>query len=208
MPTRWPICSPVDAAADRFNAPDDLVARDDGQLGIGQLAVEHVQVRAANAAGGYVDANLALPRLPIRQFGPFQRRTGLRFNTIACMLRTPTVSAFACTLPPWTSPNEAIVVPHSQLPAETLRAVVESFVLREGTEYGERDFTLDEKVAHVLAQLERGLAQVVFEPESQSVEHRHGRTGAAQSLRRCVGRGGYQRRHALLGRQVHLVAGP
>ena len=66
-------------------------------------------------------------------------------------------------------PGEPIVVPHSQLPAQTLRAVVESFVLREGTEYGERDFTLDEKVAHVLAQRERGLAQVVFEPESQSV---------------------------------------
>jgi hypothetical protein len=48
--------------------------------------------------------------------------------------------------------------------------VVESFVLREGTEYGARDFTLDEKVAHVIAQLERGVAQVVFEPESQSVD--------------------------------------
>jgi hypothetical protein len=63
-----------------------------------------------------------------------------------------------------------IVVPYSELPAETLRAVVESFVLREGTEYGARDFTLAEKVAHVLAQLERGVAQVIFEPESQSVD--------------------------------------
>jgi uncharacterized protein len=67
-------------------------------------------------------------------------------------------------------PQQAIVVPHSLLPADTLRAVVESFVLREGTEYGARDFTLDEKVAHVIAQLERGVAQVVFEPESQSVD--------------------------------------
>ncbi len=67
-------------------------------------------------------------------------------------------------------PHDAIVVPYSELPAETLRAVVESFVLREGTEYGARDFTLAEKVAHVLAQLERGVAQVIFEPESQSVD--------------------------------------
>jgi uncharacterized protein len=67
-------------------------------------------------------------------------------------------------------PQQAVVVPHSLLPADTLRAVVESFVLREGTEYGARDFTLDEKVAHVIAQLERGVAQVVFEPESQSVD--------------------------------------
>jgi uncharacterized protein YheU (UPF0270 family) len=42
--------------------------------------------------------------------------------------------------------------------------------LREGTEYGARDFTLDEKVAHVIAQLERGVAHVVFEPESQSID--------------------------------------
>jgi uncharacterized protein len=51
-----------------------------------------------------------------------------------------------------------------------LQAVVESFVLREGTEYGERDFTLSEKVAHVIGQLERGEAQIVFEAQSQSVD--------------------------------------
>jgi hypothetical protein len=67
-------------------------------------------------------------------------------------------------------PTEAIVVPHSQLPRETLRAVIEAFVLREGTEYGAREFTLDEKVAHVIGQLERGVAQVIFDPESQSVD--------------------------------------
>jgi uncharacterized protein len=67
-------------------------------------------------------------------------------------------------------PAEAIVIPHSQLPPETLRAVIESFVLREGTEYGARDFTLEEKVAHVIGQLERGVAHVIFDPESQSVD--------------------------------------
>ena len=66
-------------------------------------------------------------------------------------------------------PAEAVVIPHSQLPPQTLRAVIESFVLREGTEYGAREFTLEEKVAHVFEQLERGVAQVIFEPESQSV---------------------------------------
>jgi uncharacterized protein YheU (UPF0270 family) len=67
-------------------------------------------------------------------------------------------------------PAEALVVPHSQLPPQTLRAVIESFVLREGTEYGARDFTLEEKVAHVIGQLERGVAQVIFDPESQSID--------------------------------------
>ena len=65
---------------------------------------------------------------------------------------------------------DPIVVPHSALDADTLRAVVESFVLREGTEYGERDFTLADKVAHVMRQLERGEARIIFEPVSQSVD--------------------------------------
>ncbi len=60
------------------------------------------------------------------------------------------------------------IVP-TQLSPEALRAVVESFVLREGTEYGEREFSLDEKVAQVLRQLERGEARIVFDPQTQSV---------------------------------------
>jgi uncharacterized protein YheU (UPF0270 family) len=62
-----------------------------------------------------------------------------------------------------------VPVPHTELSADALRGVIESFVLREGTEYGERDFTLDEKLTHVLHQLERGEAQIMFDPQSQSV---------------------------------------
>jgi uncharacterized protein YheU (UPF0270 family) len=60
------------------------------------------------------------------------------------------------------------IVP-TELSPEALRAVVESFVLREGTEYGEREFSLDEKVAQVLRQLERDEARIVFDPQTQSV---------------------------------------
>ncbi len=67
------------------------------------------------------------------------------------------------------SPAGVVVVPYHELQPETLRAVVESFVLREGTDYGRREFTLAEKVGHVLQQLQRGEAQIVFDPESQSV---------------------------------------
>ena len=66
--------------------------------------------------------------------------------------------------------DEAVAVPYQQLPPQTLRALVESFVLREGTEYGAREFSLEEKVAHVIGQLERGVAQVMFDPESQSID--------------------------------------
>jgi uncharacterized protein YheU (UPF0270 family) len=63
-----------------------------------------------------------------------------------------------------------IVVPHTELTPDVLRAVVESFVLREGTDYGEREFSLDEKVVRVIRQLERGEAQIVFDPDTESVD--------------------------------------
>lgn len=55
------------------------------------------------------------------------------------------------------------------LEPDTLRAVIESFVLREGTDYGLHEHSLDDKVAQVLAQLRRGDAHIVFDPPTESV---------------------------------------
>jgi uncharacterized protein len=66
--------------------------------------------------------------------------------------------------------EQPIVIPHRELSAEALRGVLESFVLREGTEYGEREVSLEQKVADVLRQLERGEAQVIFHPALQSID--------------------------------------
>ena len=65
---------------------------------------------------------------------------------------------------------EPIVVPHRELSAEALRGVVEAFVLREGTDYGEREFSLEQKVDHVMGQLDRAEAQVLFDPGTESVQ--------------------------------------
>jgi uncharacterized protein YheU (UPF0270 family) len=64
---------------------------------------------------------------------------------------------------------EPVEVPCGELPADLLHAVVESFVLREGTDYGEKEFSLEDKVARVMSQLRRGEAKIVFDPESESV---------------------------------------
>jgi uncharacterized protein len=68
------------------------------------------------------------------------------------------------------APAEPIVVPYTELSADALRGVLESFVLREGTEYGERDVSLDQKVAQVTRQLQRREAQIVFDPETQTID--------------------------------------
>jgi uncharacterized protein len=64
---------------------------------------------------------------------------------------------------------KAVAVPYAELAPDLLHAVVESYVLREGTDYGEREFSLAEKVAHVIGRLERGEAQIVFDPETETV---------------------------------------
>jgi uncharacterized protein YheU (UPF0270 family) len=78
---------------------------------------------------------------------------------------------------------EPVVVPHTALDAELLRAVIESFVLREGTDYGERELSLDQKVAHVVRQLERGDAHIVFDPQTESVGITAGKSGATPAPR-------------------------
>jgi uncharacterized protein YheU (UPF0270 family) len=64
---------------------------------------------------------------------------------------------------------EPVDVPYTELPPDLLHAVIESFVLREGTDYGEREVSLEDKVAGVVAQLKRGDAKIIFDPESDSV---------------------------------------
>ncbi|MGA2775993.1 MAG: YheU family protein [Steroidobacteraceae bacterium] len=66
-------------------------------------------------------------------------------------------------------PQEPVLVPYQELSEELLRSVVESFVLREGTDYGAREFSLDEKVERVLLQLRQGKAQILFDPNCETV---------------------------------------
>ncbi len=65
--------------------------------------------------------------------------------------------------------TEPVLIPHGELSAEALHGVIESFVLREGTDYGEREYSLEQKVAQVRTQLERGQARILFDPESNTV---------------------------------------
>lgn len=60
-------------------------------------------------------------------------------------------------------------IPHGQLPPDTLRAIVEEFVTREGTDYGHAAPSLDDKVEQVLAQIRRGDVLILFDPALDSV---------------------------------------
>ena len=66
--------------------------------------------------------------------------------------------------------QEPVAIPPEQLSPQALRGVIEAFVLREGTDYGEREFSLEQKMAHVAAQIEAGEAQIWFDPNSNSID--------------------------------------
>ena len=63
-----------------------------------------------------------------------------------------------------------VEVPPEALSPLALRGAIESFVLREGTDYGERDVSLEDKVAAVQRQLERGEARILFDPVTETID--------------------------------------
>ena len=62
-----------------------------------------------------------------------------------------------------------VEVPHERVAADVLRRVAEEFVTRDGTDYGSAEKTLDEKVADVRRQLERGQAAIVYDAGSDTI---------------------------------------
>ena len=65
--------------------------------------------------------------------------------------------------------TDRVEIPFELLSAEALAGVLENFVLREGTDYGEVELAFEEKVARLRAAVERGEARIVFDPETESV---------------------------------------
>ncbi len=63
----------IDAGADRGDDADDLMAEHEGQLGMGQFAVEDVQVGATDAARTNLQEHLPVARLRHGQLGRHER---------------------------------------------------------------------------------------------------------------------------------------
>lgn len=59
-------------------------------------------------------------------------------------------------------------IPYQRLSQEALENLVEEFVLREGTDYGHGEWTLEQKVHGVIQQLRQGRAKVVFDADRET----------------------------------------
>ena len=57
-------------------------------------------------------------------------------------------------------------IPWQRLNEATLKGVIEDFVLREGTDYGPAQYSIEEKVAQIRKQLQCGKARIVFDDQS------------------------------------------
>ncbi|MEX2962013.1 YheU family protein [Microbulbifer sp. TYP-18] len=62
-----------------------------------------------------------------------------------------------------------MIIPFTELAPDTLRNLLEEYATREGTEYGEREIGLDQKVTSLRRQLESGEVVIWFEPGEESV---------------------------------------
>lgn len=61
-------------------------------------------------------------------------------------------------------------IPYTELSQEALLGVMEAFILREGTDYGHEEITIDQKRSRVLSMLQSGEAEIVFYQESDHID--------------------------------------
>ena len=62
----------------------------------------------------------------------------------------------------------AVIVPYEQLEPETLNNLIEEFVTRDGTDYGEVEVSLETKTSQVLNQLKSKKAVIVFDNNTET----------------------------------------
>ena len=60
-------------------------------------------------------------------------------------------------------------VPPHAIPAETLQNLIEEFVTRDGTDYGEREISLSERVTQVERLLAQGEMAIWFDEATETV---------------------------------------
>jgi len=62
-----------------------------------------------------------------------------------------------------------MIIPHTEVSTEILDTILKEFVLREGTDYGQEDVELEDKIEQVRTQLVQGSAVIVFSELHQTV---------------------------------------
>ncbi|PKM30278.1 MAG: hypothetical protein CVV07_07640 [Gammaproteobacteria bacterium HGW-Gammaproteobacteria-11] len=75
-----------------------------------------------------------------------------------------------------------MLIPHELLDPQTLQALLEDFVTRDGTDNG-YDVSLEQRVERLRRQIESGQVLIVFHPESGDTSLAHRRDVPAEYLK-------------------------
>ena len=67
-----------------------------------------------------------------------------------------------------TAMADFVEVPVERLQPEVLQALLEEFASRDGTDYGERELSLEQKAGELRMQLARGELQLLYDTDSES----------------------------------------
>jgi uncharacterized protein YheU (UPF0270 family) len=60
-----------------------------------------------------------------------------------------------------------VLVPFARLEIDVLQALLEDYATRDGTDYGDREFTTQEKVDRLQRQLGAGDLQILYDADSE-----------------------------------------
>ncbi|CAM3898947.1 YheU family protein [Avibacterium endocarditidis] len=63
-----------------------------------------------------------------------------------------------------------MIIPWQDLEEETLVNIAESFILREGTDYGEQELSLQQKTQNLLTNIRQGKAVIVWSELHESID--------------------------------------
>ncbi len=63
-----------------------------------------------------------------------------------------------------------MIIPHNEIEPETLMALVQSFILREGTDYGNDEVSLKAKTEQILNQIYSGNTVIVYSEAYESCD--------------------------------------
>ena len=60
------------------------------------------------------------------------------------------------------------IIPASRLSPEALKGLIEEFISRDGTDYGEQEMSRERRFRQVKEKLKKGLAVLVFDDETET----------------------------------------
>jgi len=61
-----------------------------------------------------------------------------------------------------------MIIPYTELSVQALHALIEDFVTRDGTDYGQEELSTQEKSARLLALLKTGELLITFDEETET----------------------------------------